>query len=576
MSSDKKSALYIQRQEAQRQHRAATRVYPRPSIPLFATKPSSPRDFDKSEATDDQVNCSEALMTLAGADSANFFTPESKKDKHRRLGIDDSGSDTSEDEGEDAELGALYGDDDERDNGQWQEGPEAYQTPIAFDVDEAVMLDELMHDDDDCIDLTGPTPPPSPGPPSPQGRDTADAIMVRPPTTSASVKPQGSNITSRNSAGELIAKRWVFTINNHNENMIPELLRSPCEYIFFSPEQGTRTGTKHLQGFVLFKSQVSRKNVMRKLLPITRKGFYCDAMRGSIEDNETYCGKDCVRGSHPYTAGKRPMSQFEKGTHGAKGGTAEQLRWELARTNAQVANWDDVPADIYIRHLPNLKRINTDYKNRAPAEKLPATTKHMWLHGPTGTGKTHWARTKYPDAYLKNPSNKWWCGYAGESTVIFEDVGMNASGMADLYKLWIDVWPFSCEVKGGTMKIRPELMICTSNFLPEIIFSQHAQNIEPMMRRLTMVHFTTKYVPGQEHTIPSMVAAANPTLGNPGSTSATLTTTVTPALPAGCVDGFDLPSEPPAVAPSSSNNSPTTVPSTTRELLKLTRVGSDQ
>ena len=40
------------------------------------------------------------------------------------------------------------------------------------------------------------------------------------------------------------------------------------------------------------------------------------------------------------------------------------------------------------------------------------TVRGVWIWGEPGTGKTHYAREKYPNCYIK-AQNKWWDGYTG-------------------------------------------------------------------------------------------------------------------------------------------------------------------
>lgn len=64
--------------------------------------------------------------------------------------------------------------------------------------------------------------------------------------------------------------------------------------------------------------------------------------------------------------------------------------------------------------------------------------------------------------------NKWWDGYDNEQVIIIEDVDSFAAGhLGHALKIWADEAHFSAEVKGGTLKIRPLLIIVTSNYLIE-------------------------------------------------------------------------------------------------------------
>ena len=83
----------------------------------------------------------------------------------------------------------------------------------------------------------------------------------------------------------------------------------------------------------------------------------------------------------------------------------------------------------------------------------------------------------------------WWDGYANEEVVVIEEWcpknEMTASGL----KIWADRYPFSCEVKGGTIRrIRPKKIIVTSNYSMEQCF-ERVEDLEPLKRRFKEVYF---------------------------------------------------------------------------------------
>lgn len=85
----------------------------------------------------------------------------------------------------------------------------------------------------------------------------------------------------------------------------------------------------------------------------------------------------------------------------------------------------------------------------------------VWFHGPPGCGKTHKAKQLFPNAYIKS-QNKWWDGYAGETSVTLED--LDTHYVNHLLKIWADKWPCSGEVKGGSVQLRHKWFVITSNY----------------------------------------------------------------------------------------------------------------
>jgi len=205
-----------------------------------------------------------------------------------------------------------------------------------------------------------------------------------------------ANIKSKdNRKREPLAKRWCFTLNNplEGEMIDPDLV----EYAVVGEETAPETGTRHFQGFVIFKTK-KRLTQCKKILPRA----HWEIAKGTVEENYAYCTKD---------------GQFEQ--LGEKPKTKKRARAEQqdeASTRALNANnvaegmaiiREDLPFD-YLRFGEsmerNLKRAKTiPYKpefkladfNR---QRLIFEKKSILIHGDSNTGKSQFAV-----AHFKNP-----------------------------------------------------------------------------------------------------------------------------------------------------------------------------
>lgn len=120
----------------------------------------------------------------------------------------------------------------------------------------------------------------------------------------------------------------------------------------------------------------------------------------------------------------------------------------------------DIPADIRTRCYHTIRRIHSDHSRPDPMVR-DATV--FW--GPTGTGKSRKAWELEPDAYPKDPNNKWWDGYTGEKAVIIDEF----RGKIDIAHLlrWFDRYKCNVEVKGGCIALRAQTFYITSNLHPK-------------------------------------------------------------------------------------------------------------
>ncbi|AYP28895.1 MAG: putative viral replication protein [Cressdnaviricota sp.] len=118
------------------------------------------------------------------------------------------------------------------------------------------------------------------------------------------------------------ARNWCFTHNNYTPNDI-EIIKTAWPSldgfmgVMFEEEKGEAKATPHLQGFICFSTMKSGKQMLG-----TSPKTHWSVMKGSIEQNKTYCSKD---GSGIIVIGAFPMSSKDKGiagaAHGAKGAT---------------------------------------------------------------------------------------------------------------------------------------------------------------------------------------------------------------------------------------------------------------
>lgn len=242
------------------------------------------------------------------------------------------------------------------------------------------------------------------------------------------------------------SRNWCFTLNNYTNE---EYMAACCEesyikYGIVGKEVGDQ-GTPHLQGYYHMHNAIMLKKLKAKL----PRGHW-EICKGSPAENIAYCSKE----NNTYSWGVKPLSQQEKGELGKR-------KWDEAYHNAIEGNFDAIDKSILISQYGNLKRIYNDHhKKPTGIDVLPG----IWVYGMSGTGKSRMIWDKYPDSYRKM-MNKWWDNYNMEQVVVLEDVDKESAKWISFYlKIWGDHYPFRAEVKGGSIMIRPSIVIVTSQY----------------------------------------------------------------------------------------------------------------
>lgn len=108
-------------------------------------------------------------------------------------------------------------------------------------------------------------------------------------------------------------------------------------------------------------------------------------------------------------------------------------------------------------------------------------------YGKTGTGKSRraWEEAGH-DAYPKDPRTKFWCGYNGQSNVIFDEF----RGGIDISHIlrWTDRYPVVVETKGASTPLCATSLWFTSNLHPSEWYPDlDRETTNALLRRLSIV-----------------------------------------------------------------------------------------
>lgn len=263
-------------------------------------------------------------------------------------------------------------------------------------------------------------------------------------------------------------RRYCFTLNNYTKNQQEVLAAVECDYMIVAEEIAPTTGTPHLQGYVVFKKN-KRLTGAIKALP----GCHVIPATGTTAQNIVYCSKDKCYVEY----GTPPMTPAQKGLLG-------KAYWTDVIRAAKAGTVEEEYPSEFMRYNTTCRKLR-----QVNPPTLP-TLNGKWYYGPSGTGKSKKAREMYPGLYDKL-LNKWWDNYDNEDVVLLDDLGhFAAPKMGPALKRWADHYPFRAEVKNGSMVIRPQMIIVTSQYTIEELFPNDVELQTALNRRFETVVFT--------------------------------------------------------------------------------------
>lgn len=266
----------------------------------------------------------------------------------------------------------------------------------------------------------------------------------------------------------MTSTNWCFTLNNYTEDEVKKLKESTdFKYLVYGIEKG-ESGTPHLQGFLIYKNKC-RMSALKKLLPRA----HWEAAKGQAYQAAQYCMKEGnyqESGEAPTRPALKRKAEFAAVVDLAKRGQFSQLLSEYP--------------GMYLRYNRTLNNLRFMFDE--PTESIDVLDNY-WYYGKSGSGKSSTARKKYPGAFIKM-ANKWWDRYAGQDTVIIDDVSPNHYALIDDMKNWSDHYVCPVETKGGVISIRPKRVVVTSQYTPEEVFKT-CEDCSAICRRFKLVKF---------------------------------------------------------------------------------------
>lgn len=205
------------------------------------------------------------------------------------------------------------------------------------------------------------------------------------------------------------------------------------------------------------------------------QGAHCEHAMGSSVDASDYCKKD---------------GHFEEFGEMGKG---QGTRNDCITVRDAIANGatrkdlldNDATCSAFFRMQRGIEATFKEYQKPLPRDDIDVAL----FFGFPGQGKSSTAQKVFPDAYWKN-NTKWWDGYNGENTVIWDEFGGWSCAPCDYNKIF-DRYPLWIENKGGFIPLRANKFIIISNFTPGTWWSTEKTtvNLDAVKRRIHSVYW---------------------------------------------------------------------------------------
>lgn len=260
-------------------------------------------------------------------------------------------------------------------------------------------------------------------------------------------------------------QNWTFTLPNYTEAELDQISNWDSKYLIYGFETCPKTGTPHLQGYVVWNC-VKRLSTLKRL----NNRVHWEVAKGNHEQNIRYCSKE---DRTPYEKGERPVD-------GRKRPNAKKiLKTDEINGTKKLAT----RRTVYGMHLEK-EMFREIQKNELQKPEI------VYVYGSTGVGKTYFA---LQEALLR-------FGYDNVATMRFDKNGFcHCNDPQRDCLVWMEFRPscldaasfleltdgYGCHlnVKHGSMFIRPKCIYVCSILNPSEIYKEEIN--QQFQRRIT-------------------------------------------------------------------------------------------
>lgn len=203
---------------------------------------------------------------------------------------------------------------------------------------------------------------------------------------------------------------------------------SEVVYMIWQKEKGAKEGTVHMQGYVRFDK--------KKQMKAAKNWFECDSIhmepaRGTEKQNREYCTKAETRIDGPWEFGVYDESAGQQGKRSDLEAVAEKIK-----QGSSMKDIAEQHPEAYIRYHQGIEKLRDIVQPLPPLER---DIKCIVLWGETGTGKTHRARTQFPDIYEVIAGRDPWGTYSGQEVILFDEFNWERWTIQDMNR-FCDKW----------------------------------------------------------------------------------------------------------------------------------------
>nr|UOF82198.1 rep protein [Cressdnaviricota sp.] len=259
------------------------------------------------------------------------------------------------------------------------------------------------------------------------------------------------------------SKTWCFTSYKILDPITLPKLKPGIEYFILQLEKCPKTGRLHFQGYI--QCDVRRRmKWIKDWLGDDKAHLECAC--GSWKQNRDYCSKEESRVGGPWEFGTPDKARGEAGHRS----DLDEL-CEFVLENGCDAAWLDprwrAQMSRYWRSMERLCLVRDRNVKMAQVRDVDVIV----ITGPNNTGKTPLAAELaggWGAAYVipdVNAGIPWFDGYAGQSTIVLEDLTPNLIQFRWLLRM-MEGYPMQTGTKGGMVVASWTKVIITSNWHP--------------------------------------------------------------------------------------------------------------